>query len=272
MIIKKFKFIALLLGLTLVFTSCSEEDEDNGDNEIIPTAVSADGEWFEDEITEGDELWYKITCAANATSVLLEWSEVDAHGEDRDYTADIVVSAYLLDGTTPYIEDKDNGYKDSGKSFDLANSEVEFLVKVVINSDNNTEGTFALRAKASSDITVEYTDLSIGAEWTDSTIAVGEVIGYKVKYSGEKKLQVFWAEDGTPEDGYTADVNGSVLNKDADAYYSVFENGSGFFQDKKKSHSDDAKIIMTNAEEGNFKIHITGVTAGTFAIKVVEVE
>lgn len=264
------KLIAFLLGLTLIFSSCEETTEDE-DNTIIPIEMSADGEWFEDDIVEGEELWYKVACDANATSVTLEWSEKDYHGNDRDYTADVMVSAYQLDGITAYIEDKNKGYKEDGKSFDLGNSETEFLVKVVVNSDSNTPGTFALRAKATSDITVEYTDLSIGAGWLDSTIAVGEVIGLKVKYSGEKKLKVFWAETGTPEDGYTADINGSVLNKDANAYYAVYENGSGLFQDKKKSHSDDAKVILTNADENNFKIHLTGQTAGTFAIQVVEV-
>lgn len=267
-----FRIAALVLGMTLLFVSCTDESDDNGDSALIPTEMEDDGEWYEDEIATSEVLWYKVSCDANATAVTLEWSELEAHGEDRDYTADIVVSAYQMDGVTAYIEDKDNGYKESGKTFDLGNGEVQFLVKVLINSDNNTAGTFALRVKSQSDITVTYTDLSIGANWNDSTIAVGEVIAYKVKYTGEKLLKVYWAESGTPEEGYTADISGSVLNKDANAYYAVYANGSGYFQDKKKSHSDDAKVILTNAEEGNFKIHITGVTAGTFAIKVEEVQ
>ena len=174
---------AVLLCFSMAFLSCSEEDEIT---EVLPTEVPADNKWVEGELEAKGELWYKVTCDAGSTTAYLEWAEKGAHGEDRNYTGDVMISAYMLDGLTPYLEDKDNGYGEKARSLALQNNETAFLVRVVVGGTGRP-GTFAMRARATAVIAVEYIDLEISETWTESSIKKDEIIGYKVKYSGEKK-------------------------------------------------------------------------------------
>ena len=263
----KIILFSTLLCFTLAFVSC---DDDFESPEVTPTEITADNKWVEDIIYDAAIFWYKVTCESGSTTAYIEWAEFGAHGEDRDYTADVMISAYQLDGVTPYIEDKDNGYGEKAKSFALANNETEFLIKVT-QGETWKDGTFALRAKATAVITVEYADLEISETWTDGNIAKDEILGYKVKYSGEQKLAIIWAETETPEAGYNADVIVSVMHNDGITPYKDVDKNKDFL-DKNKSHSDDTKYIMTDAGEKNIKIHVKNTTPGTFAIKIFEVE
>lgn len=263
----KILLFSILLCFTLAFISCNDNSEIA---DIVPIDINADNKWVEDEITTNGELWFKFTCDVGSTTAYIEWAENGAHGEGRNYSGDVMVSAYQLDGITPYIEDKDNGYGDKAKSFPLGNNEVEFLVKIVVG-ESGTEGSFAIRARATSVISVEYTDLNIGDTWMDGTISKDEILGYKVKYSGEKKLAVIWAEIDTPEAGYDADIMVSVLKNDGITPYKDVDKNKDML-DKNKSHSDDPKYILTDSGEKNFKIHVKNTTPGKFALKVFEVE
>lgn len=263
----KLLIYTVLLCFTLAFVSCSDDDEINNP---LPTEIQADNKWVEDEIKVNGEVWFKVSCDAGSTTAYLEWAESGAHGEDRNYTGDVMISAYQMDGLTAYIENKDNGYGEKAKSFSLASNEVEFLVKVVVG-DSETPGTFALRANATSVVTVEYADLEIKDEWTQGDIADGEILGFKVKYTGEKKLAIVWAETETPEAGYTADVIVSVMHTDGTTPYKDVDKNKDFL-DKNKSHSNDPKYILTDPNEKNIKIHVKNTSAGSFALKVYEVE
>lgn len=265
--IYKIILYAAILCFSMAVVSCSDDD---GNLEVIPVDLAADNTWSEDEIKGNGELWFKVSCDLGSTTAYIEWAEKDAHGEDRNYTGDVMISAYQLDGITPYLENKDNGYGDKAKSFALATNEVEFLVKVVLG-ETQTSGTFALRAKATSVITVEYADLEISETWKDSTIAQDEIIGFKVKYSGEKKLAIIWAEVDSPESGYDANILVSVLKTDGISPYKDVDKNKDML-DKNKSHSDEPKYILTDAGEKNIKIHVKNTTPGKFAIKVLEVE
>lgn len=257
----------ILLCFSLAFVSCSDEDEIT---EVLPTDMIADNRWFEDEITSNGEMWFKVSCDAGSTTAYIEWAENEAHGEDRNYSGDVMISAYLLDGVTPYLENKDNGYGEKAKSFALQNNETAFLVKVV-PGESGTPGTFALRAKATAVVTVDYTDLELSESWTEGSIAQDEILGFKVKYSGQKKLAVIWAETETPEAGYTADLIVSVMRSDGTTPYKDVDKNKDFL-DKNKSHSNDPKYILTDANEKNIKIHVKNTTPGTFGLKVFEVE
>jgi len=262
----KLFLFASLFALTLGFVSCSEDDEII---ETLPIDIQADNQWVEDEIALDGEIWYKVTCAAGSTTAYLEWAEASGHGESKSYTGDVMLSAYQLDGITPYIENKDNGYGGSAKSFALANNEVAYLVKVTIGG-TSTPGTFAIRANATAVLSLTYIDLAIGDTWTTATIAQDQIIGYKVNYSGQKKLAIMWAEAGSPEAGYTANILGSVFKKDGQTPYKDVANNKDFL-DKENSASNNPKYILTDTAENNFKIHLKNTTPGTFAIKVVEV-
>ncbi len=263
---KRLPFASLLI-LTMAFVSCLQEKDLETP---VPTDVAADNTWVEDKIHANAEIWYRISCSPGSTTAYLEWAERGAHGEDRNYTGDVMISAYQLDGLTAYIEDKDKGYGEKVKSFSLANNEVAFLVKVVPGA-SGVAGTFALRAKASGVISVDYTNLAIEDKWTDGNIASDEILGYKVKYSGQKKLAVIWAEIDTPETGYTADVIVSLMKADGTTPYKDVEKNKDML-DKNKSHSNDPKYILTDPNEKNFKIHVKNTTPGNFAMKVYEVE
>lgn len=258
--------ILFLLSLIMFFPSCTEDD----DPEIVlPIEFLADNNWVEDELSAGDVLWFRAKCDVGATTMYLEWAEKDHHGESRTYTGDIKVSAYMLDKSSVYIENKDNGFGESAKSFGLSGNETEVLIKVEV-SDAQIGGTFALRAKSTSTITVEYLDFKIEDAWRDSTITMDDIIGFKVKYSGTKKLKIIWAEIETPEAGYTADIMVSVLHADGVTPYKDVDKNKDFL-DKNKSHSDDAKFIITDSNDKNIKIHIKNTVPGSFALKVVEV-
>jgi len=273
--IKALQILAIILGCTVVFSSCTKDD-DNDDDSNLPTTVQADNNWLSDtggdqEIKTGEEHWYKVVGESNFTTMYIEWAEADAHGESRTYTADIQVSAYQLDGVTPYFEDKDNGFGESIKSITLAGTEKDALIKVTL-TDANKAGTFDLRATGTAFIELEYEDLEIGDTWTGGVLNADEIIGYKVKCEAGTKLYIIWAEADSPEGadaGYTADIYGSVFHKDAITPYIDLDKGKEFLN-KNKSHIDEPKSIEVAADENNIRIHIGNTTPGTFAIKVVE--
>ncbi|MGQ1784763.1 hypothetical protein [Saccharicrinis sp. GN24d3] len=261
--------IIRLFFLTIVLTFASCSDDDKVTPEVLPTDMVSDNKWVEDEIAEGEELWFKVTCDAGSTTAYLEWAEASGQGEDRNYSGDIMVSAYQLDGITAYILDKDNGYGEKAKSFGLENNEISFLVKVTVG-ETNTPGTFAIRANAASVITVDYADFSIADTWLDFTIKQDELLGFKVKYTGAKNIAIVWKEVDSPETGYTADITGSVMHTDGATPYKDVVKGKDYL-DKNKSHTDDIKYILTDDSENNFKIHIKNTIPGTFALKVYEI-
>ncbi|WP_075589927.1 hypothetical protein [Labilibacter marinus] len=261
-------FIRLFfLASVVTFASCTKDDVNP---DVKPTEMTSDNKWVEDEIKVGDELWYKVTCDAGSTTAYVEWAESAGQGEDRDYTGDVKISAFLMDGITPYIEDKDNGYGDKIKSFPLAIGEVNFLIKVTIGG-TETPGTFALRAKTTSVITVDYADLEVSETWTELTIKQDEILGFKVKYDGSKHLAIVWKEVDSPDAAgeYTADIMGSVLHADGTTFYKDVAKGKDFL-DKNKSHTGDEKYILTEADDKNIKIHIKNTIPGSFALKVYE--
>lgn len=265
-LITKWLIIAAILPCFLI--SCSDDDTDTKEEE--PTVFQSDNSWLEDEITVGQELWYKVVADETFTTLYVEWAEADAHGEDRNYTADIQVSAFMLDGESPYFEDKDNGYKDKIRSFAL-DTEKQVLLKVTL-TEAKQAGTFAIRSTGTGLVDLEYIDLAIGDSWTKGEIADGETIGYLVDCGSAEQVKIIWAEFDSPEsgDGYTADIVGSVFHLDGETTYRDVAKDKDFLN-KNKSHSDDPKIVAVDTNEGKIKLHIgVGTQAGTFAIKVIE--
>lgn len=266
---KSILYLMAVLFAAVLFTACDNDNDNNGDlTDEVPTVFQADNNWFEDSIQVGDELWYKVVGEETFTTLYVEWSEAEFHGDSRNYTADIKVSAYQLDGETPYFEDKNNGYKDSKKSIALS-GEKEVLLKVELN-DETKPGTFALRCTGTGATEIEYIDLPIQDEWTDATIEDGEVIGYRVDCGDIEKVNIIWAEVDSPEEGYTAEIMGSVFHKDGETPYKQIDKDDDFLN-KNNSHSDKPKGVLVDQDEKKIKIHISvNTTPGKFAIKVVE--
>ncbi len=262
------KILSLLFLATMLITSCDKDETTDTQQQQEPVTVQADNNWMEDKIAADQIKWYKIIADETFTTLYIEWAELDNHGENKNYTADIKVSAYKLDGKTPYFENKNKGYKDNKKSITL-NSEKQILVKVVLN-DKTKPGTFALRSTGTGAVNIEYTELTLGANWTEATIKKDETLGYYVKYNSAKIIEIIWAEIDSPEGGYTANIMGSVFKKDGKTPYKQYGKDDDFLN-KNKSHSNKPKAIEVDTNENKIKIHITeNGSAGTFAIKVRE--
>jgi hypothetical protein len=265
-----FKGMLTLIAGSFMFTSCSKDDEIIDQGTKLPTDILADNNWVDSTMISTETLWFKVTGAEAFNTLYVEWAEADYHGDSKNYSADINVSAYMLDGVTPYFEDVDNGYKEFIQEITLG-SEKEVLVKVEIN-DASREGTFSLRATGVGAVEIEYITLAVADEWTLGTIADGEIMGYSVDCGDNQIVQVIWAEFDSPEaatEGYTADINGSVFYKDAATPYLQYGKTDNFLN-KNNSHSDNPKAVEVDQTEKKIKIHI-GVEslAGTFAIKVI---
>lgn len=264
-----FKLWALLFGVSAVMVSCSKDDDNNPINDPIPTVIQADNEWHTDSLVKGEIKWYKVMGDPTFVTLVVEWSEADYHGTSKSFTADIKVSAYHLDGVTPYFENKDNGYGENAKSMELS-AEKEVLVKVELN-DETRPGTFAIKSTGTTANEVTYETLTISNTWTETTIAEGQVKGFQVDCTGKAQVYIIWAEAGSPESGYTADLMGSVFKSDGTTLYKIVDNGKDFLN-KSNSASDNPKAIAVDASDKIVKILIAKETAvGTFAIKVVEV-
>jgi hypothetical protein len=259
---------AVLIVFFILAYSCTKDDDEQ---EILPMEFQADNKWIEDEITAGEITWYKVLGEEAFTTLYIEWAEADHHGESRSYTGDIKVSAYMLDGITPYFENKNKGYGAETRSFDLE-EEKDVLLKVELN-DPEKPGTFAIRSTGTSDVgEVSYEVLATGDTWTEASIADGETKGYKVNCGDQIKVQIIWAEVDSPEKGYTAEIKGSVFHLDGETPYADLGNGKDILN-KNKSHSDDPKYIQVDPSEKEIRIHImVNTKPGTFAIKVVPME
>jgi len=260
--------LILTVVLSLLIASCSKEDDDLNP-EDLPVELIADNNWLEDEISMGETKWYKVRGEEIFNTLFVEWAEFENHGESRSYSADIKVSAYLLDGITPYFEDKNNGYAGSIKSVALEN-EVDILLKVELN-DPEKAGTFAIRSTGTGTVDVDYVSLALGDTWTSGSINNDEIIGYKVNCGEVQKVAIIWAEVASPESGYTAEIKGSVFHKDGETIYKDVEGGKDILN-KNKSHSDNPKMIDVNQDDKAIKIRIeVNTNPGTYAIKVVEI-
>lgn len=266
----KLTTFAILLSLFAGFSSCSEDEEPTtGDN--TPTTIQADNEWVEGVIAVNQELWYKVSGVdASFTTLFVEWAELENQGENHNFTADIKVSAYMLDGETPYFEGKNNGYKDNKKSIALT-EERDVLLKVELN-DATKPGTFALRStgEAVADTEIEYIKVTVGDVWYQTDIAEGKVVGFNVDCLDVAKVNIIWLESETDET-YTADVKGSVYHKDAVTPYKILGKTDDFL-DKDNSKEGNPKGVEVDQTEKKVKVHFkVGTKAGTFAFKAVEI-
>ncbi|MFC2098779.1 hypothetical protein ACFLSP_03430 [Bacteroidota bacterium] len=256
--------ICIFFFLLIIF-SCTRDDPEP---DYLPVEFEADNSWVEAEIEMDEVIWYKVTADETFSTLYIEWAEADNHGENKSYTGDIKVSAYMLDGSTPYFENKNNGYGGDVRSFPLE-GEFEVLLKVELN-DESKPGTFAIRSTGTSGAgDIVYQNLDMGDSWTDASIKEGETIGYKVDCGDNARVKIIWAESDSPETGYTAEIKGSVFHLDGETPYKDLGNDKDILN-KNKSHSDDPKNFDVDPSEKKIRIHImVNTLPGTYAIKVV---
>ncbi len=259
---------SVLFLFLLVLASCSTDDPI--EPEQRPINLPADDSWVDTTIEVNQTLWFKVTDAETFTTLYIEWAEADFHGTTKSYPGDVKVSAYAMDGITPYFQDVNNGFKDDKQKIAL-NTEKEILIKVEL-ADLTRPGTFAIRVTGTATLDLVYKKLTLGDTWDVDTIAEGETIGYSVDCGDTPLVQIIWAEVDSPEgptEGYTAEIIGSVFYKDGITPYKQYGKTDDFLN-KNNSHSDNPKAVEVDQTEKKIKIHIAvGTQQGTYAIKVI---
>ncbi|MGD9993499.1 MAG: hypothetical protein AB7S69_09390 [Salinivirgaceae bacterium] len=260
--------LSVLFALLIVMASCSKDDPI--EPEQLPINLPADNNWIDTSLTVNQTLWFKVTDAETFTTLYVEWAEADFHGSTKSYSGDAKVSAYAMDGITPYFQEVSNGYKDDKQEIALS-SEKEILIKVEL-ADVTRPGTFAIRVTGTATLDLVYKKLTLDDTWDVDTIAAGETIGYSVDCGDTPLVQIIWAEVDSPEgptEGYTAEIIGSVFYKDGITPYKQYGKADDFLN-KNNSHSDNPKAVEVDQTEKKIKIHIAvGTKHGTYAIKVI---
>lgn len=258
-------FVTCILSITF---SCTKEDLDHGFED--PKDVELSTDWLEDSLSETQkEIWYRYSIDPDVSSVYIEWSEKDYHGSSRDYSADILVDAYWLDGETGYFTDEDNGYGADVQQINVSSGS-GLLIRVKLNE--LLTGTYGLKVyEKSGSGEIELIELHVGDGWYDGTIAEGETLGFLIKgSSANQELVINWAEFNSPEDGYSADIKGSVYKLDQETAYLIADNAKSFVG-KDKSHSDNPKSIVLDQGETEFVVLISlndPSKPGNFALQI----
>jgi hypothetical protein len=265
---KTIRFFLVASTVLLSLGSCTKEKLNFGFENPIDIELSS--QWIDGEVTDvQNEIWYRVEIGTEVSQIMIEWTEKDYHGPSRDYTADILVDAYWLDGETDYFLGSDIGYGSDAKLISLSQSS-GLLIKVRLN--NNTQGTFGLKVyeKENSD-NLELIPLTVGNDWYQTEIGEGENLGFLVSggVAGQEVI-IQWAEFDSPESGYTADIKGSVFMLDMETAYLIVDNGKSFLG-KDASHSDNPKSIKLDSGETDFVIIVSlnNLTKpGSFALQV----
>lgn len=227
---KILKSLSITLLSIFVFNSCEKEPA----LKQIHSDLSMLEDWQEFEIGDNEELIFKITIAGE-NKIDLSWKEEPWMKDGDSYTADIMVSAYRPDGTTPYFEDKDNGFQDDSEMIDLIEGDLQVIL--IIKAVDGKSGTFALRARGISETLVTNPkDLAFGTDWIDKKCGVGDIKWLKVDCGSAEDIIVEWMEFDRPEVGsnYSADIKVSVYSEDLDVTY---------FLDKNHNYGDRADLI-----------------------------
>jgi hypothetical protein len=262
-----FRLLLSTIALFTIITSCTKDALDHGYENPIDLELST--EWYEDNF-DGvqNEIWYRVDIGDVVSQVYIEWSEKDYHGSSRNFTAEVSVDAYWLDGDSEYFVDKDKGY---GADARLVNLSTESGLLVRVRNLNEAPGTFALKIYEKEQVSeIELVEIVIGQDWHTADIAEGEILGFLVTGGVEsQEVIVQWAEHDSPEEGYTADVKGSVYKLDMESSYKIAGSDKNF-SGKDNSHSDNPKGVILDQGENNFVILISlndFLKEGSFAIQ-----
>ncbi|MEA1877363.1 MAG: hypothetical protein U9N86_10905 [Bacteroidota bacterium] len=265
---KYFGSILFISGILIATVSCTKDELDHGFEH--PKDVELSNDWLEDSLNVvQNEVWYRYSIGPEVGQVYVEWSEKDYHGPSRYYSADIIVDAYWLDGEAEYFISEDNGYGADAKLINVS-SESGLLIRVRLK--DNYEGNYGLKVyEKNSSAEIELIELNVGDDWYESTINEGETLGFLLKKGvADQEVSINWAEFNSPEEGYTADIKGSVYKLDQETAYLITDNAKNFVG-KDKSHSDNPKTIILDQGETEFIVLISlndPLKPGSFAIQI----
>ncbi|MDA3887103.1 MAG: hypothetical protein PF638_16070 [Candidatus Delongbacteria bacterium] len=127
-----------LISLTIIlFIGCTNISDPETETVIINKTLIFD-ELKTDTIGINQEIWYDVDITG-FNYVYILWEENE---NNFNYSGDIRVSAYYEDGITPYFEDKNSSYN----SWRCNYPATETKIKIKVSTNNNIQGTFAIRA------------------------------------------------------------------------------------------------------------------------------
>ncbi len=264
---KHLYFTCLLVGLVLL-SNCEKEIIIDPYEHPIDLELSSD--WFIYSVTaDSPVVWYRINLPAEATGVWIEWTDANNQAADQSFKATVRVSAYHLDGKTSYFVDKRNGYGSSAKEISLSGSD-GLLIKVEMIDE--IAGDYGLKVyESNTPGELDLLEVPIQDVWSKFDIGTNQVVGFEFTNAMANQVySIAWAEYGSPEEGFTADIKGSVYQQDGKTPYKDLNNGKSIVG-KNKSHSDNPKQIRVLESENSFIITITLndiSKPGSFAIKV----
>ena len=69
-----------------------------------------------------------------------------------------------------------------------------------------------------------FSNAAIGSNWISGTIAAGQKMGFTFDCDTLTKVKIMWAEEGSPESGFTAEIMGSVYKMDGTTPYKDVAN------------------------------------------------
>ncbi len=252
----------------MLFSKCQKETP--VDPFEHPTDLDLSTEWHKDEVSlEKTVIWYRINVPADVTKLNVEWTDLSQQATDQNFSAEIQVSAYALDGKTAYFEASKSGYGADMKQISLSSTD-GLLLKV--ESLEHSYGSFGIKVFESNTIgDLVPIILSLGEGWNDFQIELGEILAFEVPLDQAPDiLRIVWAEYNSPETGYTADIKGSVYKEDGETAYKDLGNGKSIVG-KDKSHSDNPKEIQVIEGQSKLLILISlndAAKPGSFGIKV----
>ncbi|MDX2430291.1 MAG: hypothetical protein QNK35_05120, partial [Bacteroides sp.] len=115
--------------------------------EVSYIALDMGDNWKKDTIMDGELIGYLVDCG-EVEKVSIIWAEVDS--PEEGYTAEVMASVFLLDGSTPYKDldkekdllNKNNSHSDDPKSILVETSEKSIKIHMAVNT---SPGTFAIK-------------------------------------------------------------------------------------------------------------------------------
>lgn len=252
--IKLTVFCFLSLAIILFIGCTNISDPETRTPEIINKTLIFD-ELKIDVIGINQEIWYDVDFTGY-NFVRIIWEENENNNE---YTGDVSVSAYYEDGITPYFEDKNNSYS----SWQCNNPTTETKLKIKVTTNNNIQGTFAIK--------VYVPDMDI---FESSGLPLDRLMEYEVNderfkwfstfsFELEKKFIVEWFEKNNLFD---ADIKVTAYKQDRCTIIfgpeDTMNNNGNIIDLTNDSLNYDKPLFYLKVESKNEE------TIGSFALKV----
>ncbi len=255
---KMVKILGLSLLAAMFITACTDDDDP-----VVPSSGQSEIPYLNMDTlaATGDSLVYTVDVTGEDT-LSVYWIE---DGTATKAAADIVVSVYQKDGTTPYKQ------IDNGKDFLNINNSAPTGAKRIAILENEIQ--IKVKAATAGDFTLLSTsEKPYYFAKEDVLVDTTTVFDYTVPVGNAEYVYIYW-EEIDDNSGETADIQGSVYKMDGVTAYKIADNNKDFVN-KDNSSLDNPKPIQVDPLETSIKIHIerdiSNPISGNFKLYVKE--